>query len=82
MGAMGCLTGNYLLIRGDYESRDIVELMRQTFRFVAEFEGEIPCRAARLWQLAAPRPADGTPRSKKYLTEVLEGIKDENLTYP
>lgn len=39
---MGCLTGNYLLLRGDYESKDIVELMRRTFRFVADFEGEIP----------------------------------------
>ena len=41
-GPMGCLTGNYLLIRGDYESRDILDLMRRTFRFVADYEGEIP----------------------------------------
>ena len=34
-GPMGCLTGNYLLIRGDYESKDIVELMKRTFQFVA-----------------------------------------------
>ena len=41
-GPMGCLTGNYLLMRGDLEPRDIVDLMRRTFRFVADFEGEIP----------------------------------------
>ena len=29
-GPMGCLTGNYLLIRGDLESKDIVELMKRT----------------------------------------------------
>ena len=46
-GPMGCLTGNYLLLRGDYESKDIVELMRRTFRFVAEFEGEVPGAAPR-----------------------------------
>ena len=34
-GPMGCLTGNYLLLRGDYESKDIVELMQRTFRFIA-----------------------------------------------
>lgn len=41
-GPMGCLTGNYLLLRGDLESKDIVELMKETFRFIAEFEGEVP----------------------------------------
>ena len=41
-GPMGCLTGNYLLVKGDYESKDLVELMKRTFRFVASFEGEIP----------------------------------------
>ena len=39
---MGCLTGNYLLIKGDLESKDIVELMKRTFKFIADFEGEIP----------------------------------------
>jgi len=34
-GQMGCVTGNYLLLRGDFTSRDIVELMRRTFRFIA-----------------------------------------------
>ncbi len=41
-GPMGCLTGNYLLMRGDLESRDIVDLMRETFDFVAKYDGEIP----------------------------------------
>ena len=41
-GPMGCLTGNYLLMRGDLQSRDIVALMQRTFRFVADFEGEVP----------------------------------------
>ena len=27
-GPMGCLTGNYLLMKGDLESKDIVELMK------------------------------------------------------
>lgn len=38
-GPMGCLTGNYLLMRGDLQSRDIVALMQRAFRFVADFEG-------------------------------------------
>ena len=46
-GPMGCLTGNYLLMKGDLESKDIVELMKETFRFIAEYEGEIPGAARR-----------------------------------
>ena len=82
-GPMGCLTGNYLLLRGDLESKDIVELMKRTFKFVADFEGEIPGAAARdcgnylLHDLPMAKY-----ESRKYLTEVLEKIQPENLIYP
>ena len=33
-GPMGCLTGNYLILKGNLKSVDIVELMRRTFEFV------------------------------------------------
>lgn len=39
-GPMGCLTGNYLLMKGDLKSADIVDLMRRTFEFVANFEAK------------------------------------------
>ena len=82
-GPMGCLTGNYLLLRGDYESKDIVDLMRRTFRFVADFDDEIPGAAARdcgnylLHDLPMARL-----EAKKYLEEVLECITEANLHYP
>ena len=41
-GPMGCRTGNYLLLNGDYESKDIVPLMIEMFEFIRDFEGEIP----------------------------------------
>lgn len=41
-GPMGCLTGNYLLMKGNLEPEDIIELMIRTFSFIAEYEGEIP----------------------------------------
>lgn len=81
-GPMGCLTGNYLILKGDLESRDIVDLMKRTFQFIADFEGEIPG--------ASPRDCgnylfNDLPMAKyeagKYL-EVLNNIKPENLTYP
>lgn len=82
-GPMGCLTGNYLVMRGDLQSSDIVDLMRRTFRFVAEFDGEIPGTAPRdcgnylLHDLPMARW-----ESRKFLTEVLEHITDANLNYP
>lgn len=41
-GPMGCCTGNYLLVSGDYAGADIVPLLREAFSFVAGFEGEVP----------------------------------------
>ena len=82
-GPMGCLTGNYLLLRGDLEPRDIVDLMRRAFAFVAQFEGDVPGAAPRdcgnylLHDLPMARW-----EAKKFLTEVLENIKPENMVYP
>ena len=82
-GPMGCLTGNYLLIKGSLESKDIVELMIRTFEFVANFTGEVPgtqprdCGNYLLHDLPMARY-----EARKYLDEVLTVIKPENLVYP
>ena len=82
-GPMGCLTGNYLLMRGDLESADIVELMKRTFEFVASFEGDIPgaapadCGNWLLHDLPMARW-----ESRKYCEEVLDVITDANMVYP
>lgn len=41
-GPMGCCTGNYLLLKGEYGSRDIIPLLREVFSFVCQYEGEVP----------------------------------------
>ncbi len=82
-GPMGCLTGNYLIIRGDLTSRDILPLMQETFRFVADYDGEIPGTTARdcgtylLHDLPMARY-----EARKYLEETLLCATDENLVYP
>ena len=82
-GPMGCLTGNYLLMKGDLQPSDIVELMKRTFRFVAEFEGEVPGAAPKdcgnylLHDLPMARF-----EARRYLEEVLERITDDNMVYP
>ena len=80
---MGCLTGNYLLVKGDWQSRDMLPVLRETFSFIASFEGEIPGAAPKdcgnwlLHDLPAARA-----EAAKYLHEVLEKAGEENLNYP
>lgn len=82
-GPMGCCTGNYLLMSGRLTSKDILPLMQETFRFIAEYEGSIPGATARD---CGNYTLNNLPMAKwearKYLIEVLENIKDENLEYP
>lgn len=82
-GPMGCLTGNYLLMKGDLQPSDIVELMKRTFAFVAAFEGDVPGAAPQdcgNWLLHDLPMARWEAR--KYLEEVLENIREENMNYP
>lgn len=82
-GPMGCLTGNYLIVKGDLTSRDILPLMQETFLFIANYEGEIPGATERdcgnyiLQDLAMARY-----EAKKYLDETLNCATDDNLIYP
>ena len=41
-GPMGCRTGFYLLLAGDYASADVVELVLECFRFIRDYRGQVP----------------------------------------
>lgn len=82
-GPMGCRTGFYLLLSGDYESKDIVSLMIEMWEFIRDYEGEIPG--------ASPRDCGNyldmnLPMAKylakKYLEEVLYQFTEDRLVYP
>ena len=82
-GPMGCLTGNYLIVKGDVTSQDVLPLMRETFAFVASFEGEVPGATARdCGNYLLMNLPEARWEARKYLAEVLEFIGDENLVYP
>jgi len=82
-GPMGCRTGFYLLLSGDYESKDIVPLMKEMFSFIADFEGEVPGACAKdcgnYLDMNLPM---AKYLAKKYLNEVLESITETQLIYP
>ncbi len=82
-GPMGCCTGNYLIVQGELESADVVDLLRDTMDFVARFEGEIPGASPRdcgNWSFMDLEQARKDAR--RYLQEVLADIRPENLVYP
>jgi S-ribosylhomocysteine lyase len=82
-GPMGCCTGFYFLAKGDWESKDIVELMKRTFKFVKDFKGEVPGAAPRdcgnylLHDLPMAKY-----EAKRYLSDVLDVIERRNMVYP
>lgn len=82
-GPMGCRTGFYLLLAGQYTSEEIVPLMREMFTFIADFEGEVPGACAKdcgnYLDMNLPM---ARYLARKYLKEVLTDISDEQLHYP
>ena len=82
-GPMGCRTGFYLLLSGDYSSEDIVPLMKELFTFIRDFNDEVPG--------ASPRDCGNyldmnlpmaNYLAKEYLDRCLNVIKPENMNYP
>lgn len=82
-GPMGCRTGFYLLLAGEYSSKDIVPLMDEMFRFIADFEGDVPGACAKdcgnYLDMNLPM---ARYLARKYLKEVLADITDKQLNYP
>lgn len=82
-GPMGCRTGFYLLLSGEYTSKAIVPLMKELFSFISEFHEEVPGASAKdcgnYLDMNLPM---ANYVAKRYLSEVLEHITDEQLIYP
>ena len=82
-GPMGCRTGNYLLLNGDYESKDIVPLMIETFEFIRDFKGEVPGASARdCGNYLDMNLGMANYLANRYLENTLYGIDEKHLVYP
>ena len=82
-GPMGCRTGFYLLLAGEYKSADILPLVDGMFRFIAAFEGEIPGASAKdcgnYLDMNLPM---ARYHAEKYIREVLDHPAPQRLCYP
>ena len=82
-GPMGCRTGFYLLLAGDYESKDIVNLMVRMFEFIRDYQGEVPGASAKdCGNYLDMNLGMANYLAKKYLDQVLYGIGEERMVYP
>ena len=82
-GPMGCRTGFYVILKGKLESKDIVDLMKELYKFMAEFKGKIPgATAIECGNYLDQNLAMANFESKKFLEETLENLTEANLFYP
>ncbi|MHC1681818.1 MAG: S-ribosylhomocysteine lyase [Clostridiaceae bacterium] len=82
-GPMGCRTGFYLIIGLDCKSKDILGLVKDMFRFIAEYNGEVPGASAKdcgnYLDINLPM---AKYLARKYLEDVLNNIGEKNINYP
>jgi len=81
-GPMGCRTGFYLLLAGDLESRDVLPLVRDCFRFIRDFRGEVPGASAKDCGNYLDMNLGMANLWGGRYSELLENITDDRLTYP
>lgn len=82
-GPMGCCTGNYFIVKGHLESKDVAPVMLEMMEFIAGFDGEIPGATARDCGNYTFNDLEGARRAAKcYIDSTLKDITPGHLTYP
>ncbi len=81
-GPMGCRTGFYLLLAGDLTSRQVLPLVLGCFRFIADFQAEVPGASAKdcgnYLDMNLPM---ANYWGRKYAA-LLENMGEDRLVYP
>ena len=81
-GPMGCRTGFYLLLAGDLNSRDVLSLVTDCFRFIRDYTGDVPGASAKdcgnYLDMNLPM---ANYWGRKY-ADLLENVDETRLVYP
>ena len=81
-GPMGCRTGFYLLLAGDLTSKEVLPLVRDCFRFIADFQGDVPGASAKdCGNYLDMNLSMANYWGRKY-ADLLDNITEDRLTYP
>ncbi len=81
-GPMGCRTGCYLLLPGDLTSREALPLVRDCFRFIRDYEGEVPGASPRDCGNYLDMNLNMAHFWAKRYAALLENIDESRLNYP
>lgn len=73
VGPMGCRTGFYFLLCDTVSKQEALELVRESFQFIVDFEGEIP--GSKRWECGNYLEHD-LPGAKAVAADMLEVLKD------
>ena len=82
-GPMGCRTGFYMLLAGDYSSKEIAPLVTDMFLFIRDFRGEIPGAAPKdCGNYLDQNLGMANWLADRYLKNTLINIDEKHLVYP
>lgn len=81
-GPMGCRTGFYLLLSGDYSSRDALPLVRACFAFIRDFRGDVPGASAKDCGNYLDMNLPMANYWGKRYAQLLDQIDETRLVYP
>lgn len=80
-GPMGCRTGFYLVARDNVSKTQIIDLLKNAYRFIAEFEGEIPgSKASECGNYLEHDLTSAKKEAEEYLP-VLNNVTAEKMIY-
>ena len=83
VGPMGCRTGFYVILEGDFQSSEVVPLMKEMFEFISHFEGEIPGAAPEQCGNYLDQNLEmARYLAKRYLAQMSDNPPEERLNYP
>ena len=81
VGPMGCRTGFYLILRDTVDKNSVLELVRESMKFIRDFDGEMPGGKR---QECGNYLDHNIPEAKevaKDMLKVLEKWKEEDFVY-
>ena len=80
-GPMGCRTGFYLILRDNVSKQELIELLRETFAYTADFTGDIPGNSRIECGNYLEHDLEAAKADAKEYLEVLLKVSPEMMNY-
>ncbi len=81
VGPMGCRTGFYLLLRDNVSRKQALALVKDSFAFIADFEGQIPGTTRIECGNYLEHDLDGAKQNARDMLDVLKNFTSEMMDY-